>query len=48
MWKDDENDNKKLQRFMNLVLHRKINAGRPIKNILYWLKETQRVHCPNL
>jgi hypothetical protein len=25
------------------MLHGKTNAGRPIKNVLYWLRETQRV-----
>jgi hypothetical protein len=35
-----ENHNK---RILNLILHGKINAGKTIKNIIYWLRETQRV-----
>jgi len=31
------------KRIQNYILHGKIKAGRPIKNILYSLKETQQV-----
>ena len=36
----NENHN---ERILNYILHGKINVGRPIKNILYWLRETQWV-----